>query len=125
MKKLTREDLVKIKQDALVSGKNWIKVGCSSCGIAAGAEEIFAVLCEEVRKHNADIEIKKCGCAGMCYAEPLIEVSVDGVPRVFYGKVGKEQAAKIFERHVCGKMLVNDHIFDIKLHREDTEVVMP
>lgn len=125
MKRLTKDDLKKIKQDYGAKKKNWIKVGFSTCGVAAGAQEVYDVLCEEAKRRNLDIEIKKCGCAGMCYAEPLIEVSVDGVPRVFYGKVGKEQAAKIFERHVCGKMLVNDHIFDIKLHREDTEVVMP
>lgn len=125
MKRLMKEDFGKIKQAFQGKNRNWIKVGYSTCGIAAGAEDVYEVLCEEVKKRNLDIEIKKCGCAGMCYAEPLIEVNVEGVPRVFYGKVGKEQAAKIFERHVCGKMLVNDHIFDIKLHREDTEVVMP
>ena len=58
MAKLTREDLAKIKQDAVEAEKNWIKVGYSSCGIAAGAQEIFNVLREEARKHNADIEQK-------------------------------------------------------------------
>lgn len=114
MTKLTKEDLEKIKQQAAASGKNWIKVGFSSCGVAAGAQEIFNVLCEEARKHNADVEIKKCGCAGMCSAEPMVEVCVKGLPQVHYGKVDRETAVKIIEKHVCGKLLVNDHVMGIK-----------
>ncbi|HOG24216.1 MAG TPA: (2Fe-2S) ferredoxin domain-containing protein [Candidatus Omnitrophota bacterium] len=114
MAKLTREDLAKIKQDAAEAEKNWIKVGYSSCGIAAGAQEIFNVLREEARKHNADIEIKKCGCVGMCSAEPIVEVCVKGLPRVHYGKVDRETAVKIIEDHVCGKLLVNDHVMGIQ-----------
>ncbi len=116
MGKLTREDLLKIKEQKSGNEKNWIKVGFSSCGIAAGAQEIYDVLCEEVRKHNADIEVKKCGCVGMCSAEPLVEVFVKGLPQVFYGKVDKETAIKIVEKHVGAKMLVNDRIYDMKIN---------
>lgn len=112
---LNKEMLEKIKaQRANRDEKSWIKVGFSSCGIAAGAADVFNVLVEEAKKRNAEIEIEKCGCAGKCYAEPLIEVNIPGMPRVFYGKVTKEMAQKIFEKHVCGKMLVNDCIYDVK-----------
>lgn len=116
MKKLNLEDLKKVKQQRTASEKNWIKVGSSSCGIAAGAQEVYDVLCEEARKHNADVEIKKCGCVGICSAEPLVEVQVKNLPRVFYGKVDRETAIKIIEKHVCGKMLVNDRIYDLKVN---------
>ena len=49
----------------------------------------------------------------MCFAEPLVEVSVEGAPTVVYGRVNKEIAVKIMEKHVVGKMLVNDYIFDL------------
>ena len=87
----------------------------STCGIAAGADEVFATLVEEAKKRNLRIEIKKCGCVGMCFAEPLVEVAVDGLPPVIYGKVNKEIAVKILEKHVAGKILVNEYIFDLKV----------
>lgn len=114
MAKLTKDELQKIKQARSGQEKNWIKVGFSSCGIAAGAQEILDVLREEARKHNADIDIQKCGCVGMCSAEPMVEVHVKGLPQVYYGKVDRETAVKIIEKHVCGKLLVNDHIMDLK-----------
>lgn len=113
---ITVEDLKRIKNDASKKNKNWIRVGYSTCGIAAGADEVVAVLTEEVKKRNLNIDIKKCGCIGMCYAEPLVEVQVEGMPKVFYGKVDKDTAAKIIEKHVCGKMFLNDRIYDAKLN---------
>ncbi|HNX69029.1 MAG TPA: (2Fe-2S) ferredoxin domain-containing protein [Candidatus Omnitrophota bacterium] len=115
MKKLSKEDLQGARSKVPVQEKNWIKVGLSSCGIAAGALEVFDTLCETARKHNADVEIKRCGCVGICSAEPLVEVQVKNMPRVFYGKVDKDTAIKIIEKHVGAKMLLNDRIFDMKI----------
>lgn len=116
MKKLSKQDLDSIKKNRTESDRNWIKVGFSTCGVAAGAKEVYETLLEESRKHNADVEIKKCGCVGMCSAEPLVEVHIKSMPTVFYGKVDKDIATKIMEKHVCGKMLVNDRIYDMKLN---------
>ncbi|MDD5059876.1 MAG: (2Fe-2S) ferredoxin domain-containing protein [Candidatus Omnitrophica bacterium] len=116
MNKLTPSDLEKMHKASKASSdgpKDWIKVGMSSCGIAAGAEDVFNFFIEEVKKRNLQIEIKKCGCAGACYAEPLVEVSVSGLPPVVYGAVNKEVATKILEKHVISKMLVNDCIFEV------------
>jgi len=116
MGKMTKQDLEQIKQRCSEGEKNWIKVGFSTCGIAAGAQEVYDVLCEEARKHNSDVEIKKVGCVGMCSAEPMGEVDVKNLPKVYYGKVDKETATKIIEKHVCGKLLVNDHIYDVRVN---------
>ena len=110
--KATPELLESIRQKNQKKG-NWIKVGMSSCGIAAGAEEVFKTLIEEAKSRNISIEVRKCGCIGMCYAEPLVEVYVEGTPLVLYGGVDKDAAIKIIEKHVAGKMLVNDYIFVI------------
>jgi (2Fe-2S) ferredoxin len=114
MDKLTPQDLDKINSEAKGISANWIKVGMSTCGIAAGADEVLQVLKDEVKKRNVTIDIKKCGCVGMCYAEPLVEVKIEGLPPVTYGRVTKEIAMKIVEKHVCGKMLVNDFIFELE-----------
>jgi NADP-reducing hydrogenase subunit HndB len=115
MKKITREDLEKISSSPRKEANNYIRVGMSTCGIAAGADEVFNILVEESRKRNLPIEIKKCGCVGMCFAEPLVEVAVEGLPPVIYGKVNKDIAVKILEKHVAGKILVNEYIFDLKV----------
>ena len=115
MNKITREYLDNISVNPQKSSANYIRVGMSTCGIAAGADEVLATLVEEAKKRNIQIEIKKCGCVGMCFAEPLVEVAVEGLPPVIYGKVNKEIAAKIMEKHVAGKILVNEYIFDLKV----------
>ncbi|MCL2698234.1 MAG: 4Fe-4S binding protein [Oscillospiraceae bacterium] len=49
-----------------------IKVGMGSCGIAAGAGEIFDLLVK--RAKNTDSGVTPVGCNGMCYLEPIVEV---------------------------------------------------
>ncbi len=111
---MTREELNKLKQEAQSkSPRNWIRVGYSTCGVAAGAKEVLEVFMEEVKARNMDIVVKKCGCVGLCSAEPMVEVNIEGAPRVFYGKVNKEVAYRIMDEHVCQKKLVENHIYEI------------
>ncbi|OGF55550.1 MAG: hypothetical protein A2497_04895, partial [Candidatus Firestonebacteria bacterium RifOxyC12_full_39_7] len=100
MKKITKEDIEKIDPAKKDLGKYWIKVGLSTCGVAAGADEVYATLIEESKKRNIEIDIRKCGCQGACSVEPLVEVKVEGLPKVLYGRVTKEVAVIILERHV-------------------------
>jgi NADP-reducing hydrogenase subunit HndB len=113
MPKLDRKSLDAIRKRP-VQDKSYISVGLSACGIAAGAEDVYNLLVEEVKKRNLPIEVNKCGCIGMCYAEPLVEVKVEGMPTVTYGKVSRDTALKILEKHVAGKMLLNDSIFSVE-----------
>jgi (2Fe-2S) ferredoxin len=112
MGKLTRSDLEK-SAGTVPQKSSYIKVGLSSCGIAAGAQEVFDLLTQEVAKRNLPITVGRCGCSGMCYAEPLVEVFVEGLPTVVYGKVTCDIANRILEEHVHDLRLVNDHIVDL------------
>ena len=114
MPKLTKEQLDNLMKTSAKKTKQWIKVGMSTCGIAAGARKALKILKEEAEKRELTITIGQCGCLGMCFAEPLVEVAVEGMPRVIYGKVDEETAHAIIDKHVCGKRLLNDHIFNIK-----------
>jgi len=111
---ITSQELDTLKEAA---GKNapreWIRVGYSTCGVAAGADEVYKTFVEEVQARGLTVDVKKCGCVGLCSAEPLVEVNVDGVPHVFYGKVTKDVAHKIMDEHVCQKKLVDNHIYEI------------
>jgi len=115
MKPLSPQDIDTIAGQAKQRAAEYIKVGMSSCGIAAGAEDVFKALVEEARKRNIQIDVRKCGCLGMCSVEPLVEVKVEGLPAVIYGRVNRETAVKIIEEHVVAKTLVNDCIFDLTL----------
>lgn len=116
MAQLTRDDLKKV-QPKIKAGQQYVKVGMSTCGIAAGAQEVFDLFTKEIKQHDLNIVVTKTGCLGMCHAEPLVEVSVEGLPSVIYGRVNGEVAHRIIEEHVCGKRLVNDHIFDLPIRR--------
>ncbi|HEX2959907.1 MAG TPA: (2Fe-2S) ferredoxin domain-containing protein [Chitinispirillaceae bacterium] len=116
MTQFTREDLKKVKPK-IADGQQYIKVGMSTCGIAAGAQDVFDLLTKEIKQHDLNVIVSRTGCLGMCHAEPLIEVAIDGLPSVIYGRVNKEIAHRIMEEHVCGKRLVNDHIFDLPVRR--------
>jgi NADP-reducing hydrogenase subunit HndC len=109
MKKMTRDDLVQLKESGS-RPRQYIRVGLSSCGIAAGAQQIFEILSDEVAKRNLPVEVQRCGCSGMCYAEPLVEVFTEGLPPVVYGNVKPDCAMRIVEDHVRDRRLVNDRI---------------
>jgi len=95
-------------------GACWIRVGMSTCGIAAGADEVFAALVEEAEKRKIPVSIRRCGCSGRCYAEPLVEVKTAGLPAVTYGKVDRETAVRILDEHVAAGKILNDHVYDVK-----------
>ncbi len=90
-----------------------ILVGTGTCGLAAGAGETLKAFSVQIdRMGLKDVELKQTGCMGKCSVEPMVEVRVPGMPEVIYGRVTPEIAAKILERHVVQKILLNDSIFD-------------
>lgn len=88
----------------------WVRVGMSTCGLAAGAGDVFETFRDEARKRGVDIRVLKGGCLGMCHVEPLVEVSAGGLPVTLYSRVTPEVAVRILEKHVQDGILVNDHI---------------
>ncbi len=114
MPKLDRKKLDGVREKLKKEKTNWIKVGMSTCGIAAGAGRALEALKKEVKDRGLDVSVTQCGCAGRCFAEPLVEVSVEGMPTVTYGKVDEQTAVDIIDKHVCGKRLLNDHIYNVK-----------
>lgn len=116
MSKITRKEL-DVAASTTPPQRSYIKVGMSTCGIAAGAKDVFDTLTKEIKRRDIAIELRQTGCVGMCYAEPLIEVYVEGLPVVTYGKVNGDVALRVVEEHVCGKRLVNDHIYDLPVRR--------
>lgn len=50
-----------------------LKIGIGSCGLAAGAGEVF----DFFTKNVPQVEVVGVGCIGHCYAEPIVEVETE------------------------------------------------
>ena len=63
-----------------------VNIGMASCGIAAGAQDVFNKAVEATRGDD-DIRICQTGCIGFCEVEPLVEILGNGSPRVLYKNI--------------------------------------
>ncbi len=69
-----------------------IYVGAATCGLAAGALETIAGFAEALKENGIEAEIRKVGCLGHCYAEPLVIIQNPGFPSLLYQKIGAGEA---------------------------------
>ncbi len=80
-----------------------LRVGLGSCGIAAGALDIWEKIKDECAARNLNIELQPTGCIGMCHHEPLMDI-IDDEGKIFtYGNLSTENALEIFEHHLSGQ----------------------
>ncbi|MDX9897302.1 MAG: (2Fe-2S) ferredoxin domain-containing protein [Spirochaetia bacterium] len=122
MAKMTLEQLRKLREEKKgdmvkreVEGKNiQIIVGMGTCGIAAGAKTTFDEIVKTIDENNlhSDVIIRQTGCMGLCHVEPTVEIVMPGMPATIYGKVDSSTARDIVIKHVVGKTLVENHIYD-------------
>ena len=97
-------ELSNIKQQALKEYNSKkvtrIIVGMGTCGIAAGAEEVWEAVLDEIKQQNIkNIEISKTGCLGFCAKEPLLEIR-QGNTRVIYGNLNGERTREVINQNV-------------------------
>ncbi len=85
-----------------------IRVGLATCGIAAGAEPVYSALEKELAATNASVKLKRVGCIGMCYNEPLVDVVTQDGERSTYGHVRVEDVVRIVEEHVVDGQPIQD-----------------
>ncbi len=83
-----------------------IRVGMASCGIAAGAYEVFQRL-QQINDKN--IKIVPVGCLGLCFREPLVEISTGNQFDV-YGHVTPKMAEEIYQKHIIENKPIDEHI---------------
>lgn len=75
-----------------------ITVGMATCGISAGADKVYKAFENLLRNENG-ITLRATGCMGMCYKEPLVEIT-DGKNVYLYGDIDEKKAQQIFESHI-------------------------
>ena len=86
-----------------------VVVGMSTCGLSAGAQQVYDRLAEALEEHPGAFELAKTGCISMCYREPLVEIREEGA-RVIYGDVTPEIAGEIVSKHVVGGKALDEQI---------------
>lgn len=88
-----------------------ISVGLGTCGISAGARDVYKLLKEEIKKRNLNIDVFPTGCIGLCKYEPIVEVYKNG-KRITYINVNSEKLIKIINEHIVKDIIVREYLIN-------------
>ena len=80
-----------------------VKVGLASCGVAAGAKEIYLALEQYLKEKNKPVTLKKTACIGMCFEEPIVQFEGSELGSIHIGKANPETITQILEDYIAGK----------------------
>jgi NADH-quinone oxidoreductase subunit F len=90
-----------------------IIVGLGSCGIAAGAKNVYRKIEELLVSTPGAAELHTTSCIGMCFCEPIVEVIAPNGARVIYGELDEKKAAIVVEKHILGGEPVGEYSLDL------------
>lgn len=98
----------------------YIIVGMGDCGIQKGSKEIFKIISGKIDDmgKRGDIAVLQSELAGLCEAEPIVEVVLKGEKPVKYGYVTPEIAKEIIDSHVVNKKVLSKYVLDISKKAE-------
>ena len=74
-----------------------MNVGMATCGIAAGAKDVYDKA-REIFKEE-DLLVARTGCLGLCEEEPLVDIQAPGQPRIVYRRVSADKVMELVEAH--------------------------
>ena len=74
-------------------------VGTGTCGQAAGALSVMTEARSWFENRGIPVRVYEVGCLGLCYAEPLVELSRPGSPAVLYGHLEGEVIRNVLGRY--------------------------
>ena len=92
--------------------KTVIKVGLSTCGIAAGGYKAYEAIATALKDNNIDLILQKTGCIGMCYLEPIVDVIAPDGTLFSYGAVDEDKGRRIVSEHVRGGRPLQDSLIN-------------
>ncbi|HOC94849.1 MAG TPA: NADH-quinone oxidoreductase subunit NuoF [Candidatus Cloacimonadota bacterium] len=81
-----------------------VKVGMASCGVAAGARDVYLKLEDHIRQHSLPVELSKTACLGMCFIEPLVELTGSNLGKVTLGQVDQENICGLLDEYLANKV---------------------
>jgi NADP-reducing hydrogenase subunit HndB len=87
-----------------------VTIGMGTCGIAAGAREVMQTILDQLAAQGVDAHVTTVGCIGMCSQEPLVDVQIGDAPRITYGNVTRDMAARIVEEHLVHNRVIQEWV---------------
>lgn len=98
-------------RDNAKEGETHVFVGMGTCGIQAGAVEVFNAFVDEISSRVIkNVRISRSGCLGDCDKEPMAEVVLPGAAPVVYAGLTKEKVKEIVEKHILGGNVVTAYV---------------
>jgi len=97
-----------IEMNEVNGNKPWIRVGSALCGEAVGSKRVLEELNSQIKAKGLDAVISQVGCLGMCFAEPIVDITAPGMPRIIYGPVGPEMISQIVDEHLVKGKPIDD-----------------
>lgn len=91
-----------------------VTVGLGSCGIAAGANKTYNKIKALQEAEGLNFELKKTSCVGMCYREPLVEIT-DDTGTYLYGEIDEERAIELLDKHITQHSPVREWVVQTDL----------
>ncbi len=82
-----------------------IMVGMATCGISAGADQVYQTLTRKLAETGLDAVVAKTGCIGFCQKEPLVDVVYPGKVRLTYHGMTPEKAEALVEALTAGDIM--------------------
>ena len=79
-----------------------VKVGLASCGVAAGAMDVYNKLTEYLAANKLPVKLLQTACIGMCFEEPIVEFSGSPLGQMHVGKADPESIVKVMEDYLAG-----------------------
>ena len=89
-----------------------VVIGLGSCGIAAGARNVYDTIRAELDKGGVVVDVEPTGCIGACHREPLVEVREADGKSYLYCEVDEKKAREIVEKHIKGGEVISDWLLD-------------
>lgn len=112
LRKKRAESVNRILQKGYLANTR-VYVGMATCEIAAGSKDVMKVFQDAISSEKIkDVYLSQKGCAGRCNLEPTVEVVEAGKNPVKYGKITKEKALEIIEKHIIDGEVIGEWIIE-------------
>ncbi len=100
-----------IRDNSDSSTEKRIVIGMSTCGIEAGALNVFNAFVDEISTREIKgTRITRSGSLNMGDLNPVVEVIVPGENKVTYVNVDEAKAKKIVVEHIVGGNVIKEYL---------------
>ncbi len=93
--KKTEDRLIFLRREKIE--RPHIYIGTSTCGVISGALHTWKAVEQFILANHMDVELIAVGCAGLCSAEPLLDIQLPGKSRVSFHHVTEDKVENLLQ----------------------------